>query len=77
MVEDQYVDDPYDPANFKIIEEEDETMEVQDEPPSFNMLSFIDTTEEETILQLVSGHTDGSKFAPKLESCSNISGLNS
>ncbi len=32
-VEDQYVNNPYDPINFEIVNEDDETLEAQDEPP--------------------------------------------
>ncbi len=49
-VEDQYIDDPYDPIHFKFVEEEDETFETQDKSLSFKMLSFVDNTDEAFIV---------------------------
>src|SRR5258707_9038323 len=51
-VEDQYVDDAYDPTHFEIVDEEDETPETQDESASFNMLSFIKDSEDDYVLKL-------------------------
>src|SRR5258708_29141598 len=76
-VEDQYVDNPYDPINFEIINEDDETLEAQDEPPSFNMLSFVDATGDEAIIWLVLGHASENKSAPKLGGQSSTSDLKS
>ncbi len=51
-VKDQYVNDPYNPTHFEIIDEEDETPETQDKSVSFNMLSFIRDSEDNYVLKL-------------------------
>src|SRR5258708_33044226 len=51
-VEDQYVDNPYDPTHFEIVDEEDKTPETQDKSASFNMLSFIKDSGDDYVLKL-------------------------
>ncbi len=53
-VDDQFIDNPYDPVNFKFIKEEDNALETQDEHASFNILSFVTDTEEALVLKLAS-----------------------
>ncbi|SRR5258708_6557074 len=53
-VDDQFINDPYDPINFKFVEEDDEVLETQDEHASFNILSFVTDTEEDLVLKLAS-----------------------
>ena len=52
--EDQYIKDPYDPSQFEILEEDKEAQETLDKSPSFNILSFIEATEEDFVMKLAS-----------------------
>src|SRR5258708_5291574 len=52
--EDRYVDDPYDPSHFEILDEYDDTQDAQGEPLGFNMLSVIDIDDESYDLKLAS-----------------------
>ncbi len=72
-VEDQYIDNPYDPENLEIIDKYNGLLEAQVKSPSFNMLSFIDATANKGVLQLASGHASENKSIPEIGSQSSTS----